>query len=339
MSLQEFYVEGGERATLASLKHTGKHILGAAPFYDLIMVNVGEASLGSGSTGTVFHAKLQKRNVVVKLPNTLLDSKHIVLNANGHVTTTPITSARDRKFFEEAQSDLEIEWHNGFLLREGAEIMATGIADPAGVNINESELRWQDKHPVGYNNIHELLGMDASVPCLISAYFEDAVLLWARRVKPTPHFIFHVVEPQVRAGLAYMHNSAGLAHMDIKPYNMLCSHKVSKGQHYLHVVLCDFGATMPSDAPGQSPAGTVGYMAPEVEHAGYIPKFADAYSFAVSILHLLHPSVPCETTQDQPVMLHKILARQCPARLKAIVHEMDPAKRYAMFQSSADIYA
>ena len=335
MSLQEFYVEGGQRATLSELKHTGKHILGAAPLYDLIMVYTGEPSLGSGSTGTVYHARLHNRNVVVKLPNTLLDSGHIAIDSkHGHVTTTPPSTAAENRLFEEAKSDLEIEWHNGFLLREGAEMMATGIADPAGVDISESALKWQERHPVGYSNIHELLAMDASVPCLISAYFEDAVLLWARKVKPTPHFIFHVVEPQVRAGLGYMHNIAGLAHMDIKPYNMLCSRKVSKGQHYLHVVLCDFGATMPADKAGHSPAGTIGYMAPEVSEPGYIPRFADAYSFAVSMLHLLHPSVPCETTQDQPIMLRRILAYTCPERLKAIVHEREPARRYAMFQST-----
>ena len=343
MSLQEFYVEGGQRATLSELKHTGKMIEGAAPSYDLIRIYTAQKPLGVGSTGTVYHAKLLNshspkffRNVVVKFPNTLLDNGHIKIEPNGKVSITQAQTNKDKRLFHEAIEDLEIEFHNGFLLREGAEMMATGIADPAGVKIRESELKWQVTHPPGYFNIHNLLDMDPTVPCLISAFFETALLLWARDANPSPLMISSHVVPQIRAGLHYMHHVGHLAHMDIKPYNMLCSHT----EHGLHVVLCDFGATTSINTAGQNPAGTVGYMAPEVEQRGvksadyqegYSPLYADAYSYAVSVLHLLHPHVPCETVDDQPKMLGRILKLSRPGQLTEIVNEKKPARRYALF--------
>jgi serine/threonine protein kinase len=145
-----------------------------------------------------------------------------------------------------------------------------------------------------------------------------------------------------------MHESVRMAHMDIKPSNMLCRPTTQAG---FVCVLCDFGGCMDADTPSSECTGTIGYMAPEVERlegnsAGtekYVPRYTDAFSLGAAFLHMLHPDVPYDTEQAQRLMLGELRKKgQSEAQkpegqlfLALITQTTPPPQRYAQFQALA----
>jgi serine/threonine protein kinase len=87
--------------------------------------------------------------------------------------------------------------------------------------------------------------------------------------------------------------------MDIKPQNML--YKFVPGNMYPQIVLSDFGSCVDAKTKINGDIGTRGYSAPEVEQATkvagifkerayYMPIHADAFSWALSMMDIIHPS-------------------------------------------------
>ena len=106
---------------------------------------------------------------------------------------------------------------------------------------------------------------------------------------------------QVLNGLLFMH-SAGLAHMDVKPDNVLFDAvRGPNGEEILRCYLSDFGLSCASERT-DSRDGTKRYKAPELlDHsvpiAKVVPKYCDAFSFAAMLLVLLFP-IEGDTDQD-----------------------------------------
>jgi serine/threonine protein kinase len=353
MSLTEVRVKGTNvRVPLGNLLHklllhpttNNKSIenQGDTPIYHALHIAKPYTKpLGKGSTGTVYHATFalsrHKIDCVVKFPNTLLRDECIVISRDdGAVTLNPQKKDEHKEDRRQALEDLEIEWHNAFVLHYGKAMAETRIAEPYRASVSPEALRKAAQQVSrlerqwGYGHIHQLLAMDASVPCLLSEHLEMTVLDWARRTRPTRAHLNRQVGDTMLAALHYMHTCALMAHMDVKPNNMLYSSRGNK------IVLSDFGAAMPSDTPNHEPAGTVGYIAPEVTVAtGYMPKYADAYSLAVSMLHLVHPEIACETSEDQKLMFESIMAAETndtQGEWYQMVKAPTPAERYAQLE-------
>ena len=93
----------------------------------------------------------------------------------------------------------------------------------------------------------------------------------------------------------------GLRHGDLKPQNILVS-RDGRG------VLIDLGCTRPLDgAPDPSPAGTPGYLAPELLRGEVADQRADLYSLGVTLeaLHPPRPLAPLVTALTAPDPRHR----------------------------------
>ena len=358
MSLTEVRIKGTKmRIPLGSLLHKLLHESGTTnnksienqgdtPIYHALHIaKPYTKSLGKGSTGTVYHATFALSHhtidCVVKFPNTLLRDECIVISKDdGAVTLNPQKKDEHKEDRRQALEELEIEWHNAFVLRYGKAMAETRIAEPYHASVSVESLRKAAhavsrlEHEWGYGNIHQLLAMDASVPCLLSEHLDMTVLEWARKTRPTQAQVARQAGSAMLAALHYMHTCALMAHMDVKPNNMLYSQQHRGRGHAM--VLSDFGASMPSDTLSHEPAGTVGYIAPEVvAGAQYMPKYADAFSLGVSMLHLMHPEIPCDTSQDQSLMLDRIMGAHGDddnSMWLQMVKAKTPAERYTRLE-------
>ena len=328
--------------TSTTVPHKNIENQGDTPIYNMLRIaKPTNQWLGKGSTGTVYHASfvLPKHSIdcVVKFPNTLLRDECILISEqDGSVTLNPKKRDEAKEDRRQGLEDLETEWHNAFLLHFGKAMIDTRIAEPYHVTVSgenvvkasEAMALLRDKW--GYHNIHQLLAMDASVPCLISEHFDMDLIDWARQTQPSRAIVNGQVARQMLAGLHYMHHHALLAHMDIKPQNMLYS------QRRQNMVLSDFGASRAIDAPCHDPAGTIGYCAPEILVPPYTPRYADAYSLAVTMLHLMHPDVPCENDKQKKAMLKQLMDReqlgQTRERWSDIIECAVPAERYPILR-------
>jgi hypothetical protein len=134
-----------------------------------------------------------------------------------------------------------------------------------------------------------------------------------------------------------MHHSARMAHMDIKPNNMLCT---PQPHGALRCVLCDFGNAVDADAPARGCSGTEGYMAPEValwdnkDAPFYVPRHADAFSMAATVLHLLHPDIQCRDGHEQAHLARTLTdaAGDDEAELARLISpSLRPKQRYALY--------
>lgn len=113
------------------------------------------------------------------------------------------------------------------------------------------------------------------------------------------HFVRSYIR-QLASALQYAHQHQRIAHLDIKPENMLLRTPD-------HVVLSDFGIASlldtGQDVPTRDPIGTIPYMSPEQIHGK--PGFAsDQYSLAVVIYEWLCGSRPFEGAYGQVISMH-----------------------------------
>jgi hypothetical protein len=80
----------------------------------------------------------------------------------------------------------------------------------------------------------------------------------------------------------------GLVHRDLKPENVL----VSKHEHKVEVKVLDFGIAAIADDPGVAPAGTVGYLAPEVLRGEPADARSDIFALGVMAYELIAGTLP-----------------------------------------------
>jgi serine/threonine protein kinase len=318
--------------------------------------------LGAGSTGIAYKAHYRVdgeiMQCVVKLPIKLLNVKQIKLDNEGNIE---VRKKEERGYtFQDASADLDYEWGNFLLLHFGKKMKKYGIGTKPEWSVSNREFQAvideanELKKVNGYNNIHRILVSDPAVPMLISEYFDGTVEEFSMILKKSGYEaqteqIFECIIPQTLAGLHFMHSEGvQLAHMDIKPANML--YKFVAGQAL--VVLCDFGLCQPSEDVQHTYMGTPYFMAPEIDKKGtvYTPKYTDVYSWAVSMLCTFYP----RAIKDAGDSLVDYLLSQIPEdiysefnyemqknvfkKILAIIEAENPRKRYKKFTNIYKMY-
>ena len=105
---------------------------------------------------------------------------------------------------------------------------------------------------------------------------------------------------QLASLLDYLHNSAFLFQLDVKPGNLSFDRKRSV------VKMMDFGSAYTSKNTYVEKLGTPGYMAPELFTAGTVTKAADLFSFGMLLCKLITGINPIEAFQRKApeVTLH-----------------------------------
>ena len=93
-------------------------------------------------------------------------------------------------------------------------------------------------------------------------------------------------------GLDYLHNAVGIAHMDLKPENLL---KSADGT----VKIADFGVSFIGERKNRAPSavkrivGTPAFIAPEMlDETGYDPYIADIWSLGICLFHMATAHLP-----------------------------------------------
>jgi serine/threonine protein kinase len=323
--------------------------------------------LGEGSTGVAYQAFYrnvdgQYKQCVVKLPVRLLNSNQIQLGDHKNGKIIIIEETPKGHEYEYAREELDYEWKNNLQLHFGKNMEKYGMGTKEW-SISDKELKSvideskKLKQINGYNNIHKIQSADLEVPLLISEYFDGTVedfskMLEKLEYKTQMKQIFEFIIPQTLAGLHFMHSkNVQLAHMDIKPANML--YKFAQGRPHPLVVLCDFGLCQPSEDPVKECMGTPYFRAPEIvsnETSLYIPKYTDAYSWAVSMLYLLYPHAMydwpkslvnhllLQVSKTPPLLFNDPKRETVFQNILDIIQAESPPKRYRLFEDTYNIY-
>uniref|UniRef100_A0A6B2L8V6 Protein kinase domain-containing protein n=1 Tax=Arcella intermedia TaxID=1963864 RepID=A0A6B2L8V6_9EUKA len=110
---------------------------------------------------------------------------------------------------------------------------------------------------------------------------------------------------EIVSGMEYLH-SAGVIYRDLKPENLLLSHKG-------HIVMTDFGLSkeglLSDDARTATFCGTPEYLAPEIIKGDDYTKAIDWWSVGTLIYEML-TGLPPFYTEDEENMYHKIMTAE-----------------------------
>ena len=335
--------------------------------------------LGAGSSGIAFQAfyntGIMIEKCVVKLPLELLKKGLLQVDNDGglHLSASldkRVVNARyggggggdshAKKIQSSAVDNFVGEWKNSFTIHFGKHMATLGMDryrwDIAAPMLSQIKRERTDLiHRRGYENIHRLLLFDETVPLIISEHFDGtledlAKILERSSTAMKDDFMFDCIIPQTYAGLLYMHSEEiDMAHMDIKPMNML--YRFAPGKKYPHVVLCDFGLSQPASKTIDMPMGSPAFMAPEMSDGGdyygcppYTPKYTDVHSWALSMFLCFHPHsiqapllqtlLTAEQMMSPPRTFSTIQRQRTWEKLMAILQEegaLNPEQRYSIF--------
>jgi serine/threonine-protein kinase len=112
-----------------------------------------------------------------------------------------------------------------------------------------------------------------------------------------------VLLDQLLGALVALH-ATGWVHRDVKPANLLLE---PTGAHRPHLHLADLGCAAPQGRPPPTSAGTVGYLAPELEPGGDPLVVHDLYAVGVTAVELLTGRVPRDRGSVPPGPLRPLL--------------------------------
>ncbi|XP_071972514.1 protein kinase C delta type-like [Engystomops pustulosus] len=118
------------------------------------------------------------------------------------------------------------------------------------------------------------------------------------------------ISAEIICGLQYLHER-GIIHRDLKPENILMD---SDG----HIKIADFGLAATNIHPSMKIsdlAGTVGYMAPEVQQRKNYNSSVDFFSFGVILYELATGHFPFHKGSNSNKVLRSIQKFKCPKNL------------------------
>ena len=147
-----------------------------------------------------------------------------------------------------------------------------------------------------------------------------------RRIGRLPDDKAVEVAQQLCAGLAAAHQS-GVLHRDLKPGNVMLD---GKGR----ARITDFGlAVALEDAVGERPAGTPGYMAPELFDGGRLTVQSDVYALGL----VLYEVFTGKRAFDAPNLaeLHRRQSETDPTPPSNLIRNLDPAVERAILRCLA----
>jgi Protein kinase domain len=170
-------------------------------------------------------------------------------------------------------------------------------------------------HDVGESDGHLFLSME-----LVDG--EDLASL-LRRIGRLPDDKAVEVGQQLCAGLAAAHG-AGVLHRDLKPSNVMLD---GKGRSRI----TDFGlAIAASDAEGERPAGTPGYMAPELTESAPPTVQSDLYALGLVLYEVFTGKKAFEASNLAE--LHRKQSETNPTPPSSVVKNLDPAVERAILR-------
>jgi serine/threonine protein kinase len=143
-----------------------------------------------------------------------------------------------------------------------------------------------------------------------------------RRIGRLPTDTALKIAGQVAAGLVAAH-SRGILHRDIKPANVLIN---GHGQ----AKLADFGLAILIESAGTAiPAGTPGYIAPEVLDGAVYNERSDLYSLGLVLFELFTGEIAPKDRTQQSMLLHKYASKVPETTLRTILQclNTDPLER------------
>jgi len=176
-------------------------------------------------------------------------------------------------------------------------------------------------------------GEERGLPWIVMEHVSGQTLrqLLDARGRLDPETVAELLGP-VADALDHAHH-AGIAHLDIKPENVLLARDSVK--------VADFGLVRAAaqGGHGQALAATLPYCAPEVLRGGLVDGRADVYALGVVAWECLVGRPPFDGDQDQVVQQHlhgrvpapSLRVEGVPAALDAaVLHatDPDPARRY-----------
>jgi serine/threonine protein kinase len=249
---------------------------------DVLLRNlVVRESLGQGGFGRAYKARLQRRQLVVKLPIALVrpDDQIPNLRQGRGACLDDVLQPLDQVLDDdrkEARIDFKKECQNAEKVldppveryirnryhgrRSGRSLMWSMLTAVEQNVVAAARQRWQNEP--GYAHMHPVLHLDRHIPLLLSEYAPHTLygLSFVLGASQDGVDRWLVAARQLADAVAFLRRRVGLAHLDIKPNNVF--YKVLTGTRRPHIWLGDYGLMARKDAQCTFRTGTRLYMLP-----------------------------------------------------------------------------
>lgn len=232
--------------------------------------------MGSGSFGVAFLARFRGREWVVKLPRAQTDASQLgeeeacTLDQVLSVVVTPGERERiERDFAKECRNaERVLDAPRARAIRDeraGVGQRLMHLTEDEYDAVCAARLAWQSLR--GYEHMHPVIHYDAELPLLMSLPAEDTIAALRVTVDATtmvePPPVWFDVAWQLSEAIAFLQAHPRLAHIDLKPANVLF---VRRGGG-VHCWLSDYGDLFPLDDRTRFEGGTALFGPHALAHA------------------------------------------------------------------------
>jgi hypothetical protein len=275
--------------------------------------------LGNGTFGVAYLAEFRGRQLVVKLPVTLLRTPevrvHPSVNPDGRTLAEVIKPPRNirQTVFERARNAFRKECQNAEQVLDstvehymranrgngssadalvGAPLLEGYLSAEDQAVIDEA--RQRHRALPGYAHMHPIVHFDAQIPLLLSEPAQGTLedLYVVIEDAPRLNAQWYEVARQLSDAIAFLrHPTVGMAHLDLKPDNVLYTHHPTTGR--VHIWVGDYGqmdrankrTTFVYGAPAFKPDDA---LALRMEQRGATCDDQQLFAYYATILDLIH---------------------------------------------------
>ena len=287
--------------------------------------------LGNGSFGTAYlaHWKSDNRKLVAKFSNRLLDAKVIAIDKQGHITYQRKSWSRS---ISEGINDMKQEYQNAVRilapyyyneLAEGNHDSNFKLSEVSREHFSaiQEEARRLRVHP-GYAHLHKIVHFISELACIFSEFCDGSLhdLIQDRKLQIRD---LASLQSDVTNAVDYLLNIAKVAHMDIKPENVLYQMNDRSPSPSSRIVwkLADFGLCQSLQPSAQNkPRYTMGsplFMPRQITSLTRAGIFASdlcmIYAYAVTLLVAISSLWP----QEHRFILQSMRAKQIISNIHA----------------------